>query len=373
MDDLPVTARTRARRRPERASYDPAVLEAILDAGWVVHVGLVIDGTAFVIPTAYVRIGRALYIHGAAANRMLRAGAAGAEICATVTLLDGLVLARSAFHHSMNYRSVVIIGRAREVTDSAEKERVLAALLERLVPGRAREVRAPTEAELKQTLMLELPLDEASAKIRRGPPLDDAADLTHPVWAGVIPLALRAGPAIAAEGTAGAPPTETLASPSPSAPASVPAAAPHQARHGDYLLSDDRARVDFARVTTWLQSAYWCPQIPRAAVERSARCSSLVMGAYAPDGQQVGYLRVVSDCTRFANIMDVFVAPAHRARGLGRAMVRFALAHPEHSGVARWCLGTLDAHGVYAQEGFRPLAEPERFMERIGPVPWPVR
>ena len=136
------------------------------------------------------------------------------------------------------------------------------------------------------------------------------------------------------------------------------------------MLSDDRARVDFARVTDWLAGSYWCPGIPRAAVERAARCSSLVAGAYDATGEQIGYLRVVSDCTRFANLMDVFVAETHRGRGLGRALVRFALAHPAHREIVRWMLGTKDAHGVYAREGFRPIDEPERLMHRTIAPPW---
>jgi len=141
-------------------------------------------------------------------------------------------------------------------------------------------------------------------------------------------------------------------------------------RFGDWTLSDDRARVDFASVSAWLAGAYWCPGIPRAAVERAARGSSLVAGAYAADGAQVGYLRVVSDRTRFANVMDVFVAEPQRRRGIGRALVRFALQHPDHRDISRWLLGTQDAHGVYAHEGFRLLQEPGRVMERKIAAPW---
>jgi nitroimidazol reductase NimA-like FMN-containing flavoprotein (pyridoxamine 5'-phosphate oxidase superfamily)/GNAT superfamily N-acetyltransferase len=379
MEKLSATPRTRVHRHPERASEDPADLEAILDAGWVVHVGVVGEGgQPFVIPTTYVRLGRALYLHGAVANRLLRAGASGVNLCATVTMLDGLVLARSAFHHSMNYRSAVIVGRAAALTDAAEKGRVLAALVDRLVPGRAREVRAPSRAELQQTLVLALPLDEASVKIRTGPPLDAAADQSWPAWAGVIPLALQAGPPRPIAGAVGRPPARTLAgaleptAPEPGADGQ-PGATAVEARHGEYRISDDRSRTDFARVAAWLHEAYWCPGIPRWAVERAARGSSLVVGGYAPEGQQVGYLRVVSDRTRFANLMDVFVDPAHRGRGLARAMTRFALEHPEHRGIARWLLGTRDAHGLYAREGFTPLTEPGRLMQRVSPSPWPPR
>jgi uncharacterized protein len=389
MDDnhLPVSDRTRLRRHPERGHTDRAALDSILDQGWVVHVGFAGpggDAQPFVIPTSYVRLGRALYIHGAVASRMLRAGASGVDLCATVTLIDGLVLARSAFHHSMNYRSAVIVGRARLVEDAADKARVLAALVERLIPGRGRVARPPEPAELKQTTVLALPLDEASVKIRTGPPLDRDSDLSWPAWAGVIPLAMASGAPQPVDGAVGPPPTSTLAGPTATVERrdeglrgdpqgrsrDQSPAGPEHASHEEWSISDDRARIDFERVTGWLAGAYWCPGISRAAVERAAVHSSLVVGAYAPGGEQVGYLRVVSDQTRFANIMDVFVAAAQRGRGLGRALVRFALSHPRHRDVSRWLLGTRDAHGVYAREGFRPLDEPDRFMQRVRPESW---
>ena len=362
---LSSTDRTRLRRHPERGQADRAALDAILDAGWVVHIAFTTGGgQPLAIPTTYVRIDAQIYVHGAVASGMLRAAGGGADLCATVTLIDGLVLARSAFHHSMNYRSAVILGRARLVTDAAEKRRALEALVERLVPGRMQTARPPSAEELKTTSVLALPLDEASVKIRTGPPIDGESDVTWPAWAGVIPLAIASGAPEPASETRGAPPARTLAGPvSLSAPVA-------EQRHGDWVLSDDRSRVDFARVTEWLAGSYWCPGIPRAAVERAARGSSLVAGAYDAAGEQVGYLRVVSDCTRFANLMDVFVAEAHRGHGLGRALVRFALAHPAHREIARWMLGTKDAHGVYAREGFRPIDEPGRLMQRLVAPPW---
>ena len=369
MDQLPVTDRTKLRRHPERARLDRAALDAVLDQGLVVHVGFAGEGgQPFVIPTTYVRLDRTLYLHGAVASRMLRAGDDGIELCATVTLLDGLVLARSAFSHSMNYRSAVIVGRARLVGDPAEKTRVLAALVDRLIPGRMATARPPSPQELKQTAVLALPLEEASVKVRTGPPLDDQSDLEWPAWAGVIPLAMVAGPPQPAAGTVGAPPACTLAGPTQGA--AMVEGRSVERRFGDWVLSDDRSRVDFARVTGWLAGSYWCPGIPRAAVEQAARHSSLVAGAYAGDGTQVGHLRVVSDCTRFANIMDVFVAEPQRRLGLGRALVRFALEHPAHRAISRWQLGTRDAHGVYQHEGFRPLGFPERFMERVVAASW---
>ncbi|HET6147825.1 MAG TPA: GNAT family N-acetyltransferase [Polyangia bacterium] len=372
MDQLPVTDRTKLRRHPERARFDRAALDAVLDQGLVVHVGFAAEGgQPFVIPTTYVRLDRTMYLHGAVASRMLRAGDDGIELCATVTLLDGLVLARSAFSHSMNYRSAVIVGRARLVGDPAEKVRVLAALVDRLIPGRMATARPPSPHELKQTAVLALPLEEASVKVRTGPPVDAEADLGWPAWAGVIPLAMVGGAPQPVAGAVGAPPARTLAG--PTVAAAVAEGSPVERRFGDWVLSDDRSRLDLARVTGWLAASYWSPGIPRATVEQAARHSSLVAGAYADDGTQVGHLRVVSDCTRFANIMDVYVAESQRRRGLGRALVRFALDHPAHRSIARWQLGTRDAHGVYEHEGFRALGFPERFMERVMAAEWENR
>jgi uncharacterized protein len=186
-----VTERTRVRRLPERASYDPAVVHAILDEGFVCHVGFALDGQPYVIPTGYARAGETLYLHGSSGSRLgLRPGLA---VCVTVTLLDGLVLARSAFHHSMNYRSVTVLGRTRAVTDPAEKEAALRAFVEHVVPGRSDAVRGGDRKELAATAVLALPLAEVSAKVRVGPPKDDEEDYALPTWAGVLPLALTPG------------------------------------------------------------------------------------------------------------------------------------------------------------------------------------
>jgi uncharacterized protein len=176
------------RRLPKRGSYDRAAVYSILDEGFVCHVGFVAQGQPFVIPTAYGRSGDELYIHGARASRMLKALRDGAEVCVTITLLDGLVLARSAFHHSMNYRSVVIFARARLVTSSEEKTRALEAFTEHVMPGRWADIRWPSAQELDATLVLAIPLTEAAAKVRTGPPVDDEEDYALPVWAGVLPL-----------------------------------------------------------------------------------------------------------------------------------------------------------------------------------------
>lgn len=199
MSSLPASAapsaRTRLRRHPERARHAAHELAAILDEALVAHVGFVVDGQPFVIPTLHARCGDTLYLHGSAASRMATHLAEGPPVCVTVSLIDGLVLARSAYHHSINYRSVVVLGRARAVLDPEEKRRALHALVEQVVPGRAAQVRAPSEKELRATLVLALPLDEASAKVRSGPPVDAEEDYALPVWAGVLPLDLQAGPA----------------------------------------------------------------------------------------------------------------------------------------------------------------------------------
>jgi nitroimidazol reductase NimA-like FMN-containing flavoprotein (pyridoxamine 5'-phosphate oxidase superfamily) len=190
---MKATDKTRVRRIPKRGHYDRETIDAILDEGFICHVGFVADGQPFVIPTGYARVGDELYIHGSAASRMLRELSKGVEVCVTVTLLDGLVLARSAFHHSMNYRSVVILGTAELVTDADEKNKALEALTEHFIPGRWNDVRRPTELELKATSVLKLPITEASAKIRTGDPVDDDEDYSMNVWAGVIPLKLMPG------------------------------------------------------------------------------------------------------------------------------------------------------------------------------------
>ena len=185
------------RRAPQRAAYDRETIHAILDEAKICHVGFVVDGAPVVIPTIHWRDGDTLYFHGSAASRMLRTLRDGVPACVTVTLLDGLVLARSAFHHSMNYRSAVILGVAREVTGREERLQALEALVEHVVPGRSAEIRGPNEAELRQTLVLSLPIKEASAKIRTGGPIDDEEDYAMPIWAGVVPLRLTPGEPIA--------------------------------------------------------------------------------------------------------------------------------------------------------------------------------
>jgi nitroimidazol reductase NimA-like FMN-containing flavoprotein (pyridoxamine 5'-phosphate oxidase superfamily) len=193
MSAIDPTPRTRLSRLPARGRYDRDLVHSILDEALSCHVGFVVDGQPFVIPTIHARIDDRLYVHGSAASRMLSVMSSGAPVCVTVTLVDGLVLARSAFHHSMNYRSVVILGNAREVTDDAERRRALDAIVEHVVPGRLSSLRPTTLSELRRTRVLSLEIAEASAKVRTGPPVDDEEDYQRPGWAGVVPLRLVAG------------------------------------------------------------------------------------------------------------------------------------------------------------------------------------
>lgn len=188
-----MTDRTKLRRRSQRGSHDRSVIEAILDEALVCHVACTTPHCTIVLPTAHVRVNDRLFIHGATANGLLRALADGADACVAVTLLDALVLAKSAFHHSVNYRSVVLFGRGEVITDDATKRRALDALLDKMAPERSTRCRPPTEAELGATLVIAFPIDEASAKIRTGPPIDDAEDQALPHWAGLIPLVTTRG------------------------------------------------------------------------------------------------------------------------------------------------------------------------------------
>ena len=188
MSDFKPTERTQVKRLPKRGKYERETVFAILDVGFVCHVGFTVDGQPYVIPTNYGRSGDTLYLHGSAASRMLRTLSEGVPVSVTVTHVDGLVLARSAFHHSVNYRSVVILGTARLVTEPAEKMEALRVFTEHVMKGRWDDVRQPTEQELKATTVLALPLEEVSAKVRTGGPIDDEEDYALPVWAGVLPL-----------------------------------------------------------------------------------------------------------------------------------------------------------------------------------------
>ena len=197
METFTQTQRTTLKRLPKRGTFDREVVYRILDEGFICHVGFVVAGQPFVIPTGYARAEDKLFIHGSQASRMLRTAGQGIDVCLTVTLVDGLVLARSAFHHSMNYRSVVVFGKATIVEENEAKLAALRALSEHMIPGRWDDVRGPSEQEMKATAVLSLPLTEASAKVRTGPPIDDEQDYELPVWAGVIPLRFIAGEPVA--------------------------------------------------------------------------------------------------------------------------------------------------------------------------------
>ena len=186
----PPSARTTVKRRAPRGVYDPAAVHAILDEALICHVAHVVDGSPVVLPTIHGRIDNDLYVHGSVASRMLRTLAGGIECCVTATVIDGLVLARSAFHHSMNSRSVVLLGTATKVEDDAEKRHAFEVIVEHVLPGRTQVARAPNDNEVRTTLVLRLPITEGSAKVREGGPTDDPEDMDLPVWAGVVPLRL---------------------------------------------------------------------------------------------------------------------------------------------------------------------------------------
>ena len=186
-------SRTKVKRHPERGVYERETIDAIFDEALVCHVGFVVDGQPFVIPTIHARVGDTLYIHGSPASRMLKTLADGVDVCVTATLVDGVVFARSWFHHSLNYRSAMVLGRAAPVVDPAEKEQALAAVVEHIAAGRSDDSRWPSAKELRTTEVLALEISEASAKVRTGPPKDAGEDLALPVWAGVLPLALVPG------------------------------------------------------------------------------------------------------------------------------------------------------------------------------------
>ena len=191
------TSRSQVRRLPKRGAYDAATIHAILDAGFIAHIGFQVDGQPFVIPTLYGRDGDRLFLHGSAASRMLRELESGVPACVTVTLVDALVLARSAFHHSINYRSVMAFGTARRIGETDPKMHALRVISDHVIAKRWDHVREPNEQELKATSVLEFTIEEASAKIRTGPPVDDEEDYALPIWAGTLPLKTEAGPAVA--------------------------------------------------------------------------------------------------------------------------------------------------------------------------------
>jgi nitroimidazol reductase NimA-like FMN-containing flavoprotein (pyridoxamine 5'-phosphate oxidase superfamily) len=197
--ELDPTGRTTLKRLPERGTYDRSVIDAILDEAVICHLGFSVDGQPFVLPTIHGRLGDTVYVHGSVASRMLRSLGKGAPACLTVTLLDGLVVARTGFHSSMNYRSVMLLGHPRKVEDPQERLRALDVVVDHVLPGRAAEMRRPSELELRQTVVLALPITEGSAKVRTGGPKDDPEDVDGDAWAGVLPLSLVPGEPVAAD------------------------------------------------------------------------------------------------------------------------------------------------------------------------------
>jgi hypothetical protein len=346
------------KRHRERGSHERADVFAIIDEALLAHVAFIVDGVAMTLPTAHARLDDQLYLHGARANRMLCALGAAGRASATFTLIDGLVLARTAFHHSMNYRSAVVIGTACEVTDLDEKKLALRALIEHMAKGRSCELGEPTSAELQQTLLIRLSIEEASAKQRAGDPIDAPGDLGLDVWAGTVPMSL----------TPGTPkPDRTLRPDQAFSPAAAARAMPRpelrETSFGPFVLSNDPARLQFEYIYRFLsQDAYWAQGLQRQQL-RHAMQHSLCIGAYLGE-TQVGFARVVSDGARFSYLGDVFVDSAQRGRGLGKALVEFTLDQPAVRDSVRWLLGTRDAHSLYERFGFARVPE-NRYMLRL--------
>jgi nitroimidazol reductase NimA-like FMN-containing flavoprotein (pyridoxamine 5'-phosphate oxidase superfamily)/GNAT superfamily N-acetyltransferase len=358
---LPETERTTLTRRAARGSHERAAIDAILDEALVCHVGVNVDGSPRVLPTAHVRVGDVVYLHGARQNRLLRALAEGAPCCLTVTLIDGLVFSRIAFSHSINYRSVVLYGVACEVIEAAEKRIALHALVEHIAAGRAGEARPPTDEQLQATLVVRVPITEGSAKTRSGPPLDKAEVLGDDCWAGELPLRLcalppRPDPQLAPGRALGGAVLERARS------LGLGARATHERAIGELLISTDPARLDVALVHRFLsQESYWAHGVSEATVRRTIE-HALCFGLYR-GGEQLGFARVVTDFARFAYLGDVFIVAAERGRGLGKLLIEHVLGHPDLAEIERWTLGTLDAHDLYARYGFQK-ADASRFMVR---------
>jgi nitroimidazol reductase NimA-like FMN-containing flavoprotein (pyridoxamine 5'-phosphate oxidase superfamily)/GNAT superfamily N-acetyltransferase len=369
MQEITPTPRTTIKRMRQRGTYDREVVHAILDRSLVCHVGVVVDGAPRVLPTLHARMGDSVFIHGAVGNKMLRTAAEGVEICLTATLIDGLVMARSAFHHSVNYRSVVIFGCATEVTDPERKLAAMRALVEHIGPGRWEGSRQPYPKEITGTSILELPIDEASAKVREGGPIDDEEDYALPHWAGVIPLRTDALMPIAdprlTPGLA-MPPHISEYLPPDNRAKFAHDGAPFERTVDGFLISTDAARLDLEVIHHFLSTqSYWAEGVPREVVARSI-ANSLCFGIYG-GSKQIGFARVISDYATFAYLADVFVIEAYRGRGLSKMLMEAVTSHPHLQGLRRWTLGTADAHGLYRKFGFTEPRYPERQMERGDP------
>jgi hypothetical protein len=335
-------------------------LDALLDASLVVHVGTTTPRGPLVLPMAFGRVGDRLYLHGARSNGLLSALCDSTPACITATAIDGLVVARSAFHHSMNYRSAVIFGVLTEVTDPDEQNRALTAILEHALPGRAAETRLPSPREIRATLVLSLSLEEASLKVRSGPEVDAHEDLDLPHWAGVLPSRFVLDP----PAPGGAPTCSALPS---SVLRALLATAPRlriDRTHGEFAIDSDPRRLDFERIHVWLSNeSYWAQGVTREQLIRRVS-GSFVVGAYDSADAQVAFARVVTDRSSFAWLCDVFVDSSYRGLGLGRAVVTSLLEAEELGGIRRWCLGTRDAHAMYSTLGFEPVPD-NLFMQRM--------
>jgi nitroimidazol reductase NimA-like FMN-containing flavoprotein (pyridoxamine 5'-phosphate oxidase superfamily)/GNAT superfamily N-acetyltransferase len=338
--EIGVTPRTALKRHPERGTHDRATMYAILDEALVCHAAVVVDGAPRVLPMAYARVSDRLYMHGARSNRLLGLLTVGAPACVTVTLLDGLVFARTWFHHSMNYRSVVLYGTGSEVSDPDEKLSALATLIDKAAPGRTREARPPAPEELRSTLVARFPVVEASAKVRAGPPLDGPELFDEACWAGELPLRLTALPS-KDDGNLRSGIASSVAVGERARTLAASAFTPYERIRDDLVVSTDPRRVDFSFVHRFLsEESYWA----RGIDERRQRLA-------------------MSHSLSFAYLADVFVAPRARGHGIGKWLVASVLEHPDLATVDRWLLGTADAHGLYERFGF-VRAEAERYMVR---------
>src|SRR5271166_276135 len=336
MEELRPTPRTTVNRMRKRGTYEREVIHSILDRSLVCHVGVVVEGAPRVLPTLHARIDDSVFIHGAASNRMIRTAAEGVEVCLTATLIDGLVMARSAFHHSVNYRSAVIFGIAKEVTDPERKFAAMRALVEHIAAGRWDGSRQPNPRELAATSILELQITEASAKVRTGGPLDDEEDYALPVWAGVIPLrteALFPYPDERLNAAIAMPPhISEYRPPDARALGSAHDGAPFERRVEGFLISTDAARLDLDVIHEFLATkSYWAEVVPREVVARSI-ANSLCFGVYE-GARQVGFARVISDYATYAYLADVFVVEAYRRRGLSKALMNAVTSHPHLQGL----------------------------------------
>lgn len=356
---LSPTPRTTLHRRAMRAVTDRQALYDLLDDCTHVHVA---TPAPMVLPMVFARVDDTLYLHGAVGNALLRGGRAeDVEVCVVATRMDGLVLARSAYHHSMNYRSAVVFGRLREVDTDDEKRVALDAIVNHALPGRAEECRPASEVELRVTRVVALSLAEASVKIRATGPIDDTEDLPLPHWAGVLPLV----EATLAPEVDSAHPVGT-----PTPPPSVVAARLRRAprlepfiTHPEVLFSGDATRLDLPRLLGWLRDeSYWATDLTAETLVRAV-VGSFTMAAYAPDGQMVAFGRVVTDSATFAWLADVFVHRDQRGRGIGKVLVRNLVDHPRLTGLRRVMLGTRDAHGLYTPMGFEMVPD-GRMMQR---------